>query len=87
MNVQNIKEVDDYLEKKISQNSGFIIFTFYELRISLDLSLEDTFEFLRLVSIKFVNNNYKVYRTGQEYNYNGKKKVKENELLIAIKKP
>lgn len=87
MNVQNIKEVDDYLEKKISQNSGFIIFTFYELRISLDLSLEDTFEFLRLVSIKLVNNNYKVYRTGQEYNYNGKNKVKENELLIAIKKP
>lgn len=83
----NIHQIDNYLEKKINQNSEFIIFTFYELRVSLNLSSEATFEFLRLVSIKLVNNNYKVYRTGQEYNYNGKKKVKENELLIAIKKP
>lgn len=83
----NLSKIDEYLENKISQNSEFIIFTFYELRVSLDLSSEATFEFLRLVSTKLINNNYKVYRTGQEYNYKGKKKVKGNELLVAIKEP
>lgn len=81
----NICQIDQYLESKIEQNSEYIIFTYYEMRVSLNLSSEETYNFLHLVSTKLTNNNYKVYRTGQEYNYKGKKKVKDNELLIAIK--
>ncbi len=83
----NLQQIDDYLEKKISQNSEYIVFTYYEMRVSLNLSAEATYNFLHLVSTKLQNNNYKVYRTGQEYNYKGKEKVKENELLVAIKEP
>ena len=37
------------------------------------------------MSIKLENNNYKIYRTGQEYYYDGKKKVEDNQLMVAIK--
>lgn len=81
-----LREVDDYLEEKIKQDENHIVFTFYELRIKLDLSEEEAQEFLRLVSTKLENTSYKVYKTGQEYEYKLKKvKVKDNELLVAVK--
>lgn len=80
-----LQEIDNYIEKKIKQNKNQIIFTFYELRIKLNLSSEETYNFLHLASIKLENNNYKIYRTGQEYFYKRKLKVEDNQLMIAIK--
>ena len=75
-----------YIEKKLKQNKNYIVFTYYELRVKLNLSSEESLNFLHLVSTKLQNNNYKIYRTGQEYIYEGKKyKVEENQLLVAIK--
>ena len=81
----NLQEIDAYLENKIKQNRNFIVFTFYELRVKLNLSSEQTLNFLHLVSTKLENNNYKIYRTGQEYYYKEKQKVEENQLMVAIK--
>ena len=81
----NLKQIDMYLENKLKQNKNCVIFTFYELRVKLDLTSEETYNFLHLVSTKLENNNYKVYRTGQEYFYREKMRVKDNQLLVAIK--
>lgn len=81
----NLQQIDMYLENKLKQNKNCIIFTFYELRVKLDLTSEETYNFLHLVSTKLENNNYKIYRTGQEYFYREKLKVKDNQLLVAIK--
>lgn len=53
----NICQIDQYLESKIEQNSEYIIFTYYEMRVSLNLSSEETYNFLHLVSTKLTNNN------------------------------
>ena len=81
-----LQEIDQYLENKLKSNENIIEFTFYELRLKLNLSTEETYNFLHLVSTKLENNNYKIYRTGQEYYYRGTKKVDDNQLMVAIKK-
>lgn len=81
----NLQEIDIYVENKLKQNRNCVIFTFYELRVKLNLSSEQMYNFLHLVSIKLENNNYKIYRTGQEYFYIEKLKVEDNQLLVAIK--
>jgi len=80
-----LKQIDRYLENKLKQNNNCVVFTFYELRIKLNLTSEETYNFLHLVSVKLENNNYKIYRTGQEYYYRKKYKVEDNQLMVAIK--
>ena len=81
----NLQEIDLYLEDKLKQNRNCDIFTFYELRVKLNLSSEQMYNFLHLVSTKLENNNYQIYRTGQEYFYREKLRVEDNQLLVAIK--
>ena len=82
----DLRTVDSYLNHKLDENSDFILLTFYELRIKLDLSQADTNEFLNLSAIRLKNIGYNVYFTGQEYEYNEKHQIeKDNELLVAIK--
>ena len=81
----NLQQIDMYLENKLKQNKNCVIFTFYELRVKLDLTSEETYNFLHLVSTKLENNNYKIYRTGQEYFYKEKMKVEDNQLMVAVK--
>lgn len=85
MKLLNLQQIDMYLENKLKQNKNCVVFTFYELRVKLDLTSEETYNFLHLVSTKLENNNYKIYRTGQEYFYQGKNKVGDNQLMVAIK--
>ena len=81
----NLQEIDLYVENKLKQNRNCVIFTFYELRVKLNLSSEQMYNFLHLVSTKLENNNYQIYRTGQEYFYREKLRVEDNQLLVAIK--
>lgn len=82
----NLQQIDLYLENKLKQNENYIVFTYYELRVKLNLSSEETLNFLHLVSTKLQNNNYNIYQLDQEYIYEGqKKKVEQNQLLVAIK--
>lgn len=79
--------VDNYLNSKLAQNKEIIRFSFYEIRMKLNLSEEDSIIFLQLIAQKLMNTGYLVYKTGEEYTYNGQKyTIQDNELLVAIKK-
>lgn len=78
--------IEKTLNNKFTKDTNFIKYTFYELRVKLNLSEEELYHFLRLIKIKLENLGYKVYFTGDKYVINERnKQVKENELLIAIK--
>lgn len=81
-----LQQIDLYIENKLKLNKDTVIFTFYELRVKLNLSSEEAYNFLHLASEKLENNYYKVYRPKQQYIYEGQKyRVEENQLLVAIK--
>lgn len=78
--------IEKILDNKFTKDRNFIKYTFYELRVKLNLSELELYHFLRLIEIKLENLGYKVYLTGDTYILrNNKKIVRENELLIAIK--
>ena len=79
-------DVADFLEEKTKKDTNFIIYSFYELRIKKNLSKEETMQFLDYSKIRLINYGYKVFFTGQKYNYkNTNRIVQDNELLVAIK--
>ena len=65
--------IDNYLNSKLAQNKEIIRFSFYEVRMKLNLSEEDSIIFLQLIAQKLMNTGYLVYKTGEEYTYNGQK--------------
>lgn len=81
-----LKFITDYIDDKIKKDENKIVFSFYEIRIKLDLSEEDTDEFLKLSRTRLENLGYKVYFTGAKYTYNNANMiVQPNELMVAIK--
>lgn len=81
-----INLIEITLKDKLNKDSYFIRYTFYELRVKLNLSEVELYHFLRLIKIKLENLGYRVYFTGDKYIFNEtNKQVEENELLIAIK--
>ena len=82
----SLQQIDLYLENKLKENSNYIIFTFYELRVKHNLSEEDTNEFLRLCMSSLDKKGYEVYIGNARYSYNNaKQNVQPNELLVAFK--
>lgn len=81
-----LADITEYLDNKIEQNSKRLIFTFYELRIKMDLTEPTVEKFLCLSETRLINLGYHTYKQGDIYEYQGEKiAVKENELLVAIK--
>lgn len=81
-----LADVTEYLDNKIKQNEELVIFTFYELRIKMDLTEPTIEKFLRLSETRLNNLGYSTYKPGDIYEYNKKREiVKDNELLIAVK--
>jgi len=81
-----LSDITEYLDNKIEKNSKKLVFTFYELRIKMDLTEPTIEKFLRLSETRLINLGYKTYKPGDVYQYEGKMiEVKENELLVAIK--
>lgn len=81
-----MKFVTEYIDKKISENQEFICYTFYELRVKNNLLEEEVEDFLDVNKDYFENKGYKVFFTGEKYQYKGEtKQVQQNELMIAIK--
>lgn len=81
-----LEDIRNSTDKKIIENDKFIKYTFYELRVKENLSEEEMYYFISLVSTRLKNLGYLIYRTGQRYFYDYKEQyVKDNELLIAIK--
>lgn len=81
-----IQEITEYLDEKINKDENILKITFYEARIKLNLSEDETQEFLKLCKTRLENLGYQVFFTGARYMYQGENKVVEtNELMVAIK--
>jgi len=76
----------NYIEEKEKENSNYIRYSFYELRVKSNLSEDEVDEFLRINRNYFENKGYKVYFTNARFTYNNASMiVQPNELMIAIK--
>ena len=75
-----LKEVSDFLDKKIEKNERYVRITFYELRIKYNLSEQETTNFIKLAKNRLTNFGYEVYT-----NERNNSTLENNELLIAIK--
>lgn len=84
------KEIIDRIEKtlitKMREDDRFIRYSYYELKVTEDLSDEDLDRFLQLIKIKLEKLNYTVLFTGAKFTYQDCcRTVEANELMIAIK--
>ena len=81
-----MQEITEYLDDKIGKNQNEIIITFYEIRVKMNLSEEDTDYLLKIYTARLQNLGYKVYRTGERFVYaEANRTVQSNQLMIAIK--
>ncbi len=81
-----MQEITNFLDKKIEENNFKITITFYELRIKMNLTQEETETFLEYSKTRLENLDYQVFYTGEKYTINSINKiVEQNELLVAIK--
>lgn len=80
------KFIFDYIALKEQENTEFIRYSYYELKIKSNLSDEEIDRFLKVNRDYFENHNYKVYFTGARYEYRGAfQNVQANELMIAFR--
>ena len=76
----------EYLMNKIKENDKLIRCTFWEIRVSLDISEQEETQFLKCSKEILENLEYTVYFTGAKFTYeNPNRTVQPNELMIAIK--
>ena len=86
----NEKELDKFtlnlINKKLEENSEFIRYTFYELKVKNNLTDEEMNNVLQISKMFLKNRKYTVYFTDEKFEYqNATRKVQSNEMLIAIK--
>lgn len=81
-----IELIEKILEVKLISDTDFVKLTYFELKVTFNLTDDEIDDFLRLIRTKLENLEYDVYFTEAEYTYNNiTTKVKSNELMIAIK--
>lgn len=86
----NEKELDKFtlnlINKKLEENSEFIRYTFYELKVKNNLTDEEMNNVLQISKMFLKSRKYRVYFTDEKFEYqNAIRKVQSNEMLIAIK--
>lgn len=81
-----MQEITDFLDKKIEKDSNEIIITFYEIRVKMGLSEQETDTFLKFCKTRLENLEYQVFFTGAKFVYkNANRTVQPNQLMIALK--
>lgn len=79
------KFVENFVNVKIAKNSDIVKFSYFELKIKMNMDEEDIDRFLKCSKIIFEDQGYQVYQLGENYNFNGdQRKVEDNEFLVAI---
>jgi len=74
------------INEKELENSDYIRYTFYELRVKYNRSEKEVDEILEINKNYFENKGYNVYFTGARFVYqNANRLVQPNELMVAIK--
>ena len=59
----------DLISNKEEENEGFVKYTFYELRVKYNLTEQEANEVLKISKDYFQNKGYKVYFTGETFEY------------------
>lgn len=79
--------IEKTLPQKVEENPYFIRYTFYEIIVKHNLPQKAEIVFDSLIRNKLHHLGYIAYFRSTEYEYEGKKRiVEDNELVIAIKK-
>lgn len=79
------KFVENFVNVKITKNNDIVKFSYFEIKIKMNMDEEDIDRFLKCSKIIFEDQGYQVYQLGENYNFNGEqRKVEDNEFLVAI---
>ncbi len=78
--------VEKYIVDKITQNSKIVRYSYYELKVKLDLNEKVLDKFLKYSKIILDGLGYQVFFTGARFKFeNADRVVESNEFMIAIK--
>ena len=78
--------VEKYIVDKITQNSKIVRYSYYELKVKLDLNDKVLDKFLKYSKIILDGLGYQVFFTGTRFKFeNADRVVESNEFMIAIK--
>ena len=76
----------ELIESKEIENTNYIRYSYYELKVKANLTEEEIDELLRVSRDYFQNKNYNVYFTNAEFDYCGqRRKVESNDYMVAVK--
>lgn len=82
----NLEYITNYINEKLAEDENRIVITFYELVMKEKLDREQVALFLEYSKIRLTNMNYKIYVTGDTYEYKNEKHLIENNVFyVAIK--
>ena len=78
--------VEKYIVDKLTQNSKIVRYSYYELKVKLDLNEKVLDKFLKYSKIILDGLGYQVFFTGARFKFeNADRVVESNEFMIAIK--
>ena len=79
------KFVENFVNVKIAKNSDIVKFSYFEIKIKMNMDEVDIDRFLKCSKIILEDQGYQVYQLGEKYNFEGEqRKVEDNEFLVAI---
>ena len=79
------KFVENFVNVKITNNNDIVKFSYFEIKIKMNMDEEDIDRFLKCSKIILEDQGYQVYQLGEKYNFEGEqRKVEDNEFLVAI---
>lgn len=82
-----IELIEKYVQEKNEKNEKLIKFSFFEVRVKMDISEKQDELFIDLCKNKLENIGYTVYLEGERFIFeNANRMVQDNEVIIAIKK-
>lgn len=78
--------VRKYIVNKIEKNNDEVRYSYFELKVKMDMDERDIDRFLKCSRIILEEHNYRVYFTGAKFEFkNAKRTVEDNEFMIAVK--
>ena len=82
----SLEYITNYINAKLAEDDGRIVITFYELVMKENLNRDQVNKFLELSRIRLTNMGYKIYVTGDTYEYKGERHLIENNVFfVAIR--
>ena len=79
------KFVENFVNVKITKNNDIVKFSYFEIKIKMNMDEEDIDRFLKCSKIILEDQGYQVYQLGEKYNFEGEqRKVEDKEFLVAI---